>query len=397
MPFDQAVKEIRQRLENSVKAQLVADVNVRSFLSGGLDSSLITAIAQKYHNRKLKTFSIGFDDPDFDESKYALQVSKYLKTDHHHHQFKIKDAINILPEVIKNLDEPLADASILPTYLLSKFTKKHVTVALSGDGGDEIFAGYPTYLAHQISKFANLFPQSMLNMAKNIAIFSSDLIKILPISKHAQNLSIKFKIEKAFSGLDRNQIKQYINYIGPMLYKDKQELILEHTETAIKHLQKLAQYKPENTSMPQYLDFMTYLSEDCLVKVDRASSYNSLEVRPPILNANLAKMALNLPSNYHLKNYQLKHLLKTVAQPFLPKEIIHRPKKGFGIPTHKWLREDLKNQMLDLLNEKRIKQQGLFNHHYINKLIKEHLNETQDHRMVLWNLFIFQLWYKEWL
>ncbi len=397
--FTTTVKRMTDLIENSVKQQLIADVPLGSFLSGGVDSSLITAIAQKYTKHQIQTFSIGFEDPKFDETIYARQVAKYLKTKHYHKTFSAKELLETLPKIINKLDEPFADASILPTYLLSEFTKQKVTVALSGDGGDEIFGGYPTYIAHKLASPLKYLPKWGLKIFKNTAYTSTNLIQLLPFANHSQNFSIQFKLHRTLESIDKNIIKQHLNFTGPMFLSDKDKLIINHKEQALPYISKLINSLDlgKQANIPQIIDFYIYMSEDCLVKTDRASSFNSLEVRPPFLDTDIINYAFSLPNNYHIKGFRLKHLLKEVARQYIPESIINRPKKGFGIPTHTWLRNELKPQMLDLLNKKRIIDQGLFNFDYINKLIKEHLNHQQDHRMILWNLLIFQLWWEKWM
>ncbi len=394
----ETVTQTRQLIERSVTEQLVSDVPLGCFLSGGIDSSLITAYAQKHLSRPIKTFSIGFEDKDYDESEYALKVAKYLKTDHYHHQFKTKDLIDTLPKVVDRLDEPLADASILPTYLLSEFTRKQVTVALSGDGGDEIFAGYPTYLAHRLVQPLRIFSPSVLEILKQVSMSVGFLIKLLPVSYHMRNLPIRTKLNKVFSGISRNITAEHLNFMGPLLLKDKNKLLINHQESALPYTQIFidqVKYWPTQSQL-QYLDFMIFLAEDCLVKTDRASSFNSLEVRPPFLNKELVEYVFSLPSSFKVNGLTLKYLLKQVAQDLLPKEIIIRPKKGFGVPVDFWLKNDLKPLMTKLLAKKRLEKQALFKPEFIHEKINQHLINQTDNSMLLWSLIVFQLWWDKW-
>lgn len=403
--FDQAVTIVRDKLDLSVQNQMVADVPVGSFLSGGIDSSLITAFAARHTSTQIKTFSIGFEDKSFDESSYAQLVARTLGTDHHHQSFQVKTLLKLIPEVISKLDEPLADGSILPTFLLSQFTREHVTVALSGDGGDELFAGYPTYIAHAVASWLKPFPKPIISLLKSAGLFSSDFLVTLPPFNHAPNLSMQLKLSRFFDGIDKNLAKQYLNFMGPTHLNQKNPLLLHHQETALPYVEillaPLRQSIQEKTISPQivlqYLDYMVYLAEDCLVKTDRASSFNSLEVRVPFLDPNLIEYVFSLPSHYHRSGFKLKHLLKAVAQGILPQQIIHRPKKGFGIPIHLWLRQDLMPQVIALLDKKRLEKQGIFQADYVQRLLNEHLTEKQDHRQVLWNLLVFQWWWDEWM
>ncbi|NMB57384.1 asparagine synthase (glutamine-hydrolyzing) [Candidatus Beckwithbacteria bacterium] len=399
--YKEAADKIKNLLENSVKEQLVSDVPLGCFLSGGIDSSLISTFTSQHTSHKLKTLSIGFEDKNFDESRYAEQVAKHLQTEHYHKSFKITELLQTLPKVIEKLDEPFADASILPTFLLSEFTKENVTVSLSGDGGDEIFAGYPTYIAHHFANIFNKFPSSLNNIFKNLAYLSSDFLKILPVASHAPSLSMKMKIDKFIDGLDKNPAKQYLNYMAPLNTDLKNSLIKNHKEKALIHTQNLLD-KVKNwdkQSQLQYLDFYLYMIEDCLVKTDRASSFNSLEVRPPFLDKDLVEFAFSLPANYKFDpvNLTLKKILKTATKDLLPQNIIDRPKKGFGIPTHLWLKNELNQTLKDLNSKERIEKQGLFNYQFIKDKIEEHGNNKYDHRLFLWSLLIFQLWWDKWM
>lgn len=398
MPLSEAVAETKRLLERSISSQLVADVSVGVFLSGGIDSSLIASMAQKMIHQPLKTFSIGFKNRQFDESAYASRMAKYLRTEHHYRNFSIKELLATLPKVVEKLDEPLADASILPTYLLSKYTRKYVTVALSGDGGDELFAGYPTYLAHRFAQKFSYLPSSALAIFRQILTNSGPLINTLPFFKHSPNLSINFKLNRFFRGINKDPIKQHLNFMGPLVLEEKDCLINHHQEAALSLAKSLVagvKNRDLQTKL-QYLDFKLYLGEDCLVKTDRASSFNSLEVRAPFLDVDLVEFVFSLPADYKLHRLTLKYLLKKVAQGKIPSEIINRPKKGFGIPTHIWLKTQLQPTLKSLLGKKRLEKQGLFNSEFVSRLLKEHFQGAADHRMVLWNLFIFQLWYDQW-
>jgi len=397
--LNEAISTGRDLIEASVKQQLVSDVPLGTFLSGGLDSSLITALAAQNTKRAINSFSIGFDDPKFDESTYASQVAKHLGTRHHHHVFTPKDMLAILPQVTAKLDEPLGDASILPTFLLSKFTRQQVTVALSGDGGDELFLGYPTYIAHKLGFLLNRFPKPMLNTISSLARASSGLLQLLPMARHSPNLSISYKLERFFEGLDQNTAKQYLNFLGPLRLDLKDKLILNHQEASFKLVENILNKGRHSTKLSgiQLLDFLLYLGEDCLVKSDRASSYNSLELRPPFLNVELVDFSLSLPDSFKLHDFNPKFLLKKIAGDLLPDNIIKRPKKGFGVPIHQWLREDLNPLMHQLLDENRIRKQSIFNHKFITQLMAEHESGLADHRMVLWNLVMFESWIDNWM
>lgn len=399
--FMEAKEQLLHLLTSSVQRQLVSDVPLGGFLSGGVDSSTVVALMKQYHGQKVKTFSIGFSDPDFDESGYSRDAAKVLDTQHYIKTFKIDELLEVLPQVIGKLDEPLADASILPTYLLAHFTRQHVTVALSGDGGDELFAGYPTYLAHKFSGLAKVLPKSLLSA---LIPFLSRAARMLPIMKHSPNLSTEYKVKRFVSGLDDNLAKQYLNFMGPINLATKAQLLNfspnnSDIDPGVEFIEQLLHQAQDfdKQKQLQYLDFMAYLSEDCLVKTDRASSFNSLEVRVPFLSPEIVEFCFSLPSIYHLKNLTLKFLFKQTVKDLLPARIVNRPKKGFGIPVHKWLKNELKPIVVEYLNKSRLEKQGLFNPLLIQQVINEHQSGKEDQRTFLWSLLIFQLWYDKWL
>jgi len=388
--FSSASKNLESLLEDSVKKRLVADVPVGIFLSGGIDSSVISYFAKK-QKRDIKTFSIGFDQPSFDESTYAQQIAKFLKTDHYHQEFKSKDLLEVIPEITEKLDEPFGDPSILPTYLLSKFTAQEVTVALSGDGGDELLMGYPN---HQVQKVISLLGLAGLRI-KGLA---SLLEKILPVSN--KNLSFSYKAKRyghslAFNGLYRDflNIGAYSNNINKLFnFETKQENLFNFTDEFLKNYQDSRYLEKINALFLKY-----YLQDDILFKVDRASMYNSLEVRAPFLDFRLADFINSLPQKYKLRGLKTKYILKELVKDKLPENIINRKKKGFGIPLTLWLKKDLKGYMIESLNKREIEEMGLFNYNFVEKLIKEHLNNKRDNRKILWNLIIFQNWAKKYL
>jgi len=394
--FKLALKELNRKFEEAIKIRLISDVPLGVFLSGGIDSSTIAYYAQKNSSQKIKTFSIGFTDESFNESKYARQVSKFLGTEHHENILKPKNCLELIPQITDFLDEPLADASIVPTYLLSKFTKEKVTVALSGDGGDELLMGYPTFQAHKLAEFYQKIPLFIRNKGIN------PFINNLPASFN--NISFDFKLKKFISGFNyipevRNQIwlgsfnpKQLKNLLAPQIYQEIQSN--NHFEDINNYLKIIKEEQLENRLI--YLYLKNYLQDDILAKTDRASMANSLEVRAPFLDYNLVEFINSLPSDYKLRGWQTKYILKELMKNKLPKNIIYRSKKGFGIPIAKWIRNELKDFVLELFEEKKIKNQGIFNYIYIKQLLKEHFSGQKDNRKLLWTLMIFQMWLEKW-
>ncbi len=387
----EAELRIMELLKESVKRRLISDVPLGVFLSGGIDSSAITALAQREVPGKIKTFSIGFENPSFDESKYATLASKYIGTEHYEQRMTPTDLLNIIPSLPDILDEPMADASILPTFLLSKFTREHVTVALGGDGGDELFAGYPTYLAH---KFANQYERYLRFLHPAINYFGN----LLPVSD--DNISFDFKIKKFLSGIGypygiRNSV-----WLGSFSFSDLTKTLspgLLNYFDELKIVDEIALHEKvfplkDQMTFIQYLDLKLYLQEAILTKVDRASMACSLEVRAPFLDHELVEFVMNLPSKLKLKRFTPKYILKKTMKNWLPDAVIQRPKKGFGVPIAKWVKGPLNPLFRELLASDRIGQEGFLNPEYVTQLLQDHLANKKDNRKQLWTLLIWELW-----
>ncbi len=391
--LSEAEAELRiiELLEESVKRRLISDVPLGVFLSGGIDSSTVAALAQKEVPGKIKTFSIGFEDPSFDESRYASLASKYIGTEHYEQTMTPSDLINIVPTLPDILDEPMADASILPTYLLSKFTREHVTVALGGDGGDEIFAGYPTYLAH---KFATQYDRYLGLFHPAINFFGN----LLPVSD--DNISFDFKVKKFLSGIGYpNGIRNSV-WLGSFPFSENRkvlspEVLSQFSEDRLTEdicLHEREYPCDDQITKIQYLDLKLYFQESILVKVDRASMACSLEVRAPFLDHELIEFMMGLPSEWKLKGFTPKHILKKAVKHLLPDEVITRPKKGFGVPIAKWVKGPLNSLFRELLAFDRIRDEGFLNPEYVSALLKNHLANKRDNRKQLWTLLIWELW-----
>jgi len=378
-------------LKISVKRRLISDVPLGVFLSGGIDSSAITALAQEEVPGKVKTFSIGFEDPSFDESKYASLVSQFLGTEHFEQRMTPKDLLDIVPNLPDILDEPMADASILPTYLLSKFTRQYVTVALGGDGGDELFAGYPTYLAHKFARKYELF-LSKLHPAVRF------LGNLLPVSDN--NISFDFKVKKFLSGIGYPDGIRNSVWLGSFSFSDIErvvspEVLKEFDRTRL--TEEIGSYEKafpfkDSTTLLQYLDLKLYLQESILVKVDRASMASSLEVRAPFLDYELVEFVTGLPPGLKLKGLTSKYILKKAMKNLLPNEVIQRKKKGFGVPIAKWVKGPLRDLFEDLLSPDHIKGEGFLNPAYVTTLLQDHLLNRKDNRKQLWTLLVWELW-----
>jgi len=289
------------------------------------------------------------------------------------------------------LDEPMADASILPTYLLSKFTREHVTVALGGDGGDELFAGYPTYFAH---KFARPYEQ-YLGLLHPLAVY---LANLLPVSDN--NISFDFKVKKFLSGIGYSDGIRNSIWLGSFPFSENEKVLSDeirkqfNRDRLVEDIFFYEKEYPLNDRMTklQYLDLRLYLHEAILVKVDRASMACSLEVRAPFLDYELVEFVMGLRSKLKLKRFTSKYILKKAMKNWLPDEVINRPKKGFGVPIAKWIKGPLKELFSDLLSADRIKREGFLNPDHVDKLLKDHLMNKKDNRKQLWTLLVWELW-----
>lgn len=397
---DEAARQLATLLDTAVRAQLEADVPVGIFLSGGIDSSTVAALAARARPGAIETFSIGFDDPSFDESSHARVVAKHLKTKHHERIFAPKTLVELLPGLQQLLDEPFGDASILPTYCLSRFAREHVTVALGGDGGDELFAGYPTY---QAQKLAQLFDALPGGLGRALAGTGRAVARLLPVNPN--NLSFDFKVKRFTGALEAPVIERHARWLGSFGPDDQKSLLSADVRAA------LAGDDPFDVARGIYassagapplsrllaLDGRTYLPDDILFKVDRASMATSLEVRAPLLDHRVVAFASALPPHLKLKGLRTKHLLKRVAADLIPRAILERPKKGFGMPVAKWLKAELREPMLDLLSAERLRRAGLFDPVAVDRLVKEHLDGRHDHRKLLWTLLMFEGWWEAYM
>jgi asparagine synthase (glutamine-hydrolysing) len=379
-------------LEDAVRRRLVSDVPLGAFLSGGIDSSAVAAFMARNTTGRVKTFTIGFAEKSFDEAAFARRIASRLGTEHHEAILTQKTVFDLIGRVGALLDEPLADASFLPTYLLSHFTRQHVTVALSGDGGDELFAGYPTYQAHRLVRLVEGVPRPLWRGVRSLA-------QHLPVSY--ANFSLDFKIKKFTAGLGHPLELRHALWLGSFEPADLPALmtpeVLREAETdnVFSEVQAHAAAAGNRDWLHRalYLDAKLYLQDGVLVKVDRASMACSLEVRCPFLDTAVVDFASRLSGSRKLRGLTTKYLLKRSLRNVLPAELLRRPKKGFGIPLGLWIRGDLRAVFEETLDPRRIACQGIFRPEAVSRLLREHLAGRRDHRKRLWNLFMFQKWH----
>jgi asparagine synthase (glutamine-hydrolysing) len=375
-----ALSELKRITESAVSQCLISDVPFGTFLSGGIDSSLVTAIAQKYSDKPVNTFSISFSDSKYNEAGYAKKVASYLNTNHHEFEVNQAQAIEWIPTLMNIYDEPFADSSALPTLLVSKLARLNVTMTLSGDGGDELFMGYGSYL------WAKRLNNPLMPVVKNAASLimksgNSRMQRVSHLIDYPQKNQIRshiFSQEQYFFA--RKEIDKILN---PEFVN-----AFELEEEFSKLSRKLT------TSEHQALfDLRYYLPDDLLVKVDRASMKFSLETRVPLLDYRLVEFALNLSEDLKIKNNTSKYLLKKLLFEYLPKEYFDRPKWGFAIPLGKWMKNELKSFSEDWLSDEMIKKHGIFDVKYINKLKKGFYNNNQDYLYNrLWQVIVMHMW-----
>ncbi len=394
--IEKAAEDLRELMADAVKMRLVSDVPLGILLSGGVDSSTVAAFATQFSTEKVKTFSIGFEEDSFDESKFARQVATHLDTEHYEEKLSVEKAADLISEIGTWLDEPMSDGSLIPTFLLSKFVRKHVTVALGGDGGDEIFAGYPMYFGHKVANLYGKIPRFFRNR------LIEPVVNNLPVS--TKNLSFDYKAKRFVAASKYDLVTRHHSFFGSFSIDEQSSLlskdVLAKTSNDIykgaKDLLEICDAQDDIEKM-QFLDINFYMAEDILTKVDRASMAVSLEVRAPFLDPRVAQFAAALPLEYKLRGSNGKYILKKAVEPLLPKEILQRPKKGFGIPIAEWLKGRLNPLLHDLLAPDRLKNQGLFDAAFVQKLINEHETGAASHHKQLWTLLVFQLWFDNFL
>ncbi len=385
---EDSLNSLKQLLEDATKVRLEADVPVGVFLSGGIDSSLISALAAEQSSNSVNTYSIGFYEKKDDDAGYARKVSKILGTHHEELYCTLKDALNIIPEIPKAYSEPFADNSQIPTMLLSKLTREHVTVSLSGDGGDEFFCGYPTYIVNKQLYDKKLFAR----------ISANTIQKVVDIALDKYDYK-RWKVDKFSNAYDAKRIIN-LDYISA---KGMLDSILKTDNSLDTYWgDEIDNYYMNNRSdivNVSMLSSIQYgLQDDMLVKVDRASMYYSLECRCPILDTRVVKHALSMPLKYKYKDNRLKYPLKMLLEKYVPRDIIDRPKSGFGVPINKWLHEDLKDRVLEMLDSDYIRKQGIFEVSGIEEFKKVFMNRpTPQIDRIAYTLLMFQLWYMEYI
>ncbi len=378
------LKKIEEKLSESVKLRLVSDVPLGAFLSGGIDSSIVVALMSKFTSEPVKTFSVSFKGPKFyDESVDFRLVAKLFKTDHHELIVKGTDVAKALPELVWRFDQPFGDIVALPTYLLSKFASQYVKVVLTGDGGDEVFAGYLRYL---VDIYASLYQRIPLAI-RNMLVELSD---ILPRAT---------RLKKALRGLsEANEANRYSHWIAQMTDRVKQRLYLGYKDmdSSFNLFLPLFERSKEFSSLNRrlYVDMKNWLGNVHLMKLDRTTMANSLEARCPLLDQELMELCAKLPHQLKLKGFNTKYILKKISSRMLPGQIVNKRKHGFTIPINQWLRGELRNFTYDILTDVKTRKRGYFDMKYIRVMLDEHNRRRRDYGTSIWALLNFEIWHR---
>lgn len=391
--FNEAGKQVQQLLFDSVEKRMIADVPIGVFLSGGIDSTIVAAIMSKLSSQKIKTFTVGYKNKRYDESKRAAIVAKHVKSDHYECLLDYDEVIGDIDKVILNYDEPYADPSCLPTYFISHKTSAFVKVALTGDGGDEVFGGYNKYLLHTYGKIYQTIVPGFVS--KHIIEPALNVLS----QKNADTKSFITRTKKLFDSLGGDAVSNHLNIIQLGFKSDSLDLLWAgHQGVDVnKLLQNIISPMPEgfdsNLKTARYIDAKISLEGDLLVKVDRASMLTSLECRAPFLDHRLMEFSYNIPDSYLIKGNNKKRILRDSFSHLLPANFFNAPKSGFEIPIGAWFRNELKEELFSTLSERDLSQHLFFNWGYIKSLIDEHLSNRIDHSWKLWTLYCFQKWY----
>jgi asparagine synthase (glutamine-hydrolysing) len=399
--YSEAMNKLEDSLLKVVESQMISDVPLGTLLSGGIDSSLVTALMSKCSSNKIKTFTIGFENQSYDESQFASNVAKHLGTDHTQVILTEKDCKEIIPNLATIYDEPFADSSQIPTFLVSKVARNDVTVVLTGDGADELFGGYNRYTyPEKIWKKFSLLPDGIRKLGGNtLALLpyeffdrlgSSKLINFPQFGTKLNKLGIK--LSNASSLEEFSDMMSYVweepnNILQNSVQIDNFENYIDGEITSFGQI--------DTASKLMYKDILNYLQGDILCKVDRASMAVSLETRAPFLDERIYSQSQSMPLEYKIHNANGKRILKDILYKYVPRELVERPKSGFAIPVGSWIGTELKDWTMELLSSRSLREHNLINEVELNKYLSEHLNNNRDNSAKLWGALMFQSWFHQ--
>tara|TARA_B110001450_G_C17663714_1_gene498523 strand:- start:1219 stop:3183 length:1965 start_codon:yes stop_codon:yes gene_type:complete len=394
----EAINSLEETLSLAVKQQMIADVPIGAFLSGGIDSSIITSLMQSNSTQKIKTFTIGFNQEDFNEAQHAKAVAAHLQTDHSELYIDSHDLLSVIPRLPELYDEPFGDSSQIPTYLISRFAKENVTVALSGDGGDELFGGYNRYqITRKYWSTLKMVPPALRSMlARGILALSPNTVEKI-YSSLAQNIKYSNLSDKLYKGANVLASKDIMSLYKSLVSScnDPDSMVIGGNESNQYFDSSMEQFQSyDDLSLMMCMDLLTYLPDDILTKVDRAAMGVSLETRVPMLDHQVVEFSLQLPQQYKIRDNETKWLLRQVLYRHVPKDLIERPKAGFAMPIGLWLRTTLKEWADDLLNKETLGNQGFFDAKKIRERWLQHQSGSHNWEHFLWNVLMFQSWYQ---
>jgi asparagine synthase (glutamine-hydrolysing) len=391
------VKNLRDRLREAAVSRLVSDVPLGVFLSGGVDSSTLVALMSELTPGNVNTFSVSFPQKAFNEESYAQFVARHFNTRHHVVAADEPAMRGALDFLANHLDEPIADPAVIPTYLMSRFARSEIKVALSGEGSDELFGGYPTYIGARLARRYLRLPRFLRRQ-----VFDR-MQKLLPVSSGA--VPVGLFLRRFLAHVERAPAERHQIWFGMLAPAELDQLFSRDWAGPapasssifgpLEHLVEGARFEEDVAEM-LYLDFLMYLQDNLLVKIDRASMACSLELRTPFLDHRLVEFAAALPASQKVRGFQLKRVLKQAVSKWLPHKIVYRQKRGFSVPIAQWMRRELRPLMDELLAEERLQRQGVFNASFLRRLLEEHWSGRADHRKALWMLLSFQLWHDRW-
>jgi asparagine synthase (glutamine-hydrolysing) len=381
------MRGIKQHIHRAVEERMMADVPVGSMLSGGVDSSIISGIMSTLTDHKVKTFAVGFDHPDYSELPYARLVANHFGTDHHELIVKSADMTQYWPLLTWHRDEPVSEPSDIGVYLISKLARQHVKVVLSGEGGDELFAGYPKYVVDWLARYYHIVPESV---RYQIII---PLLERLPYSMR--------KLKQAVRNISAPAPQRWMNWFGIFNGYLKENLLSASTKAAIdmdasRQFRQWLQRNPQRDDLSSmlYLDTKIWLPDNLLMKGDKMTMAASLEQRIPLLDYKLTEYAASIPSHIKIKGYKAKYLLKRAYTDFLPEKILTRKKMGFNVPTGIWFREGQRGIMTQLLLSERLRDRGYFNDAFVAKMLRDHLEGRNNYQAQLFTLASLELWFR---
>lgn len=384
-----AIVKTHDLINESVSTRSISDVPIGTFLSGGVDSSIVSMCLAQQSNKTIDTFSIGFEKKSFDESEKSRLVSKLINSNHHEFIISEKDLSENFHDIVLNFDEPFADSSALATYLVSKKTKEYVKVALTGDGGDEVFGGYNKYFMGKLNeKYTSLIPEKF---HINILQFASKFLKIKEDSR-----GVRFKMNRVLNSINYEDNYYYnIISLGFTDFEIKEMLNSDfYFPNSLNNFKNKVRNNKNSIANFREIDKQLSLEGDMLVKVDRTSMLASLECRAPFLNRTLWDFTNQLPDSYLINGWEKKHILKEAFKKYFPNKFLNSTKKGFGVPVGDWLRSELREELLTFLDPSFLKKQNIFQLDNISILVHNHLNGKVDNTFRVWTFYCFQKWYK---